>query len=76
MAGEVHAAYLSLVNQILGQSQVINYQYKRLLAVETFLKELRITFDFSEEETEMLDDLLNSYGLDRTLFIEGDASVQ
>lgn len=73
---EVHSAYMTLLSQILNQSQIINYQYKRLLGVELFIKDLKNEFDFNDEELKMLEELMEDYGLDKELFTESECQVQ
>lgn len=73
---DVHAAYVQLLNQILNQSQIINYQYKRLLAVEMFIKDLKSDFEFDDEELKILEEMVEHYGLDKELFTESESPVQ
>jgi len=67
---EINEAYLSLLNQILGQAQVINYQYRRLAQVEGFIKALKERLSTDAEQLEDLELLVTDYGLDAQLFSE------
>jgi hypothetical protein len=65
---EVHSSYIQLLGHILNQSQIINYQYKKLISVELFIKELEIAMGFNGDDMKILEDLMTKYGLDRELY--------
>ena len=64
---ETMEQYNHLISYNLAQSQTINMMYRKLANVGAFLKELTLEFDFVNEDSEILTELITKYNLNEII---------